>query len=616
MTTLSSYAAARWWPAAGRPVPGKGSATGAITPGVVLAAALDHAGAMGVPALRDTGFHDRAAVLKELARVVRGHTAEFAAEAVSLGVRPVDTALEVRAAAALLRRYGDLGLRELPAGNRISLGAAEFPGRTATTAVRRMAVPGAGAAVHPLDDQLPILAYLDRFAAAFLAGRPCLILPPPLTAPLLTLVTERVITAELPPGALQFVCGADDLDAVPAPHEVIAPAGVRSGAVAVLGSGAEPGTPAFELFADHVVDSMTRWTGRPAHAVRQILVPAAFVPQVGAALTDRLAAVVAGDPRDPDVTMGPLPGPAHRALVTAQLTELLRDARIRFAAPALDTGDHLLPVLAEADPNRPAPCELGIRGPVAVLLGYGSAAELAAALARGPRRTRCAIVAPDPAAARRLAAAAAPYAEVVVFPDSVIASLDHSDAECLDQVHNHMRVTTFRAAPSTLAGATGTWVRGAPRIPSERHPLHMWADELRPGDSLSAGPRTVTRADIAEFAELTGDHYYLHTDEDAARRNPMFRGIIAHGYLVLSLAAGLFTTTEPGPVLANYGLENLRFLGPVRPGDELTVHLTAIRVTPRPNTTHSEVRWDVEVENQERVTVARYDVLTLMARKP
>ncbi|WP_405163004.1 aldehyde dehydrogenase family protein [Nocardia sp. NBC_01499] len=584
--------------------------------GAELASALAYAREVGVSALRDTGFHDRAAMLKELARVVRRRGAEFAELALELGVRPDETELEVKAATGLLRRYADLGLRALPAGNRITLGEADFLDRTGSTAARRMAVPGTGAAVHLLDAELPILSALDRFASAFLAGRPCLIRSAPLLAPLLASVTQCVRTAELPEGVLQFSCGTDDLESLLTPRELLVPGGARSGGVAVLGTGAEPGTAAVELFADHVVDSMTRWTGRPAHAVRQIFVPAVLVPRVRAELADRLAAVVAGDPRDPDARMGPLPSAAHLTRVVAQLAELTIDARVRYAALAPSGGNYLLPVLVEADPARAAPPELGIRGPVAVLLGYGSAAELAAALGRGARRTHCAIVAPDPAAARELAAAAAPFAEVVSFPAAVIASLDRSEAECLDRVHAQLCVTTIRAAPSTLAGATGTWLRGAARTRPVRHPLRMWADELRPGDAVTAGPRTVTRADIAEFAELTGDHYYLHTDEDAARKNPMFRGIVAHGYLVLSVAAGLVTTTERGPVLANYGLENLRFLGPVRPGDELTVRLTAAQITPRPNTTHSEVRWDAEVCNQEQVPVARYDVLTLMARAP
>jgi oxepin-CoA hydrolase/3-oxo-5,6-dehydrosuberyl-CoA semialdehyde dehydrogenase len=135
------------------------------------------------------------------------------------------------------------------------------------------------------------------------------------------------------------------------------------------------------------------------------------------------------------------------------------------------------------------------------------------------------------------------------------------------------------------------------------------------GDALVAGPRTVTMADIEHFAEFTGDTFYAHMDEEAARANPFFDGRVAHGYLIVSFAAGLFVDPDPGPVLANYGLENLRFLSPVYPGDELTVTLTCAQITPRPDAEHGEVRWDVEVTNQDAVVVARYDVLTMVAKQ-
>ena len=129
-----------------------------------------------------------------------------------------------------------------------------------------------------------------------------------------------------------------------------------------------------------------------------------------------------------------------------------------------------------------------------------------------------------------------------------------------------------------------------------------------------AGPRTVTLADIEHFAEFTGDTFYAHMDEDAARANPFFDGRVAHGYQVQSFAAGLFVQPDPGPVLANYGLENLRFLTPVYPGDALTVTLTCKQITPREDAGYGEVRWDVGVTNQDGASVATYDVLTLVAK--
>ena len=147
------------------------------------------------------------------------------------------------------------------------------------------------------------------------------------------------------------------------------------------------------------------------------------------------------------------------------------------------------------------------------------------------------------------------------------------------------------------------------------HPFRKSLAELQIGDSITAGPRTVTRDDIEHFAEFTGDTFYAHTDEEAAAANPLFGGIVAHGYLVLSFAAGLFVDPEPGPVLANYGLDKLRFRTPVRPGDELTVTLTAAQITPRDDVDYGDVRWDVVVTNQDDTPVASYQLLTLVAKE-
>jgi oxepin-CoA hydrolase/3-oxo-5,6-dehydrosuberyl-CoA semialdehyde dehydrogenase len=146
------------------------------------------------------------------------------------------------------------------------------------------------------------------------------------------------------------------------------------------------------------------------------------------------------------------------------------------------------------------------------------------------------------------------------------------------------------------------------------HPFRKSLAELRVGDTVVAGPRTVTLDDIEHFASFTGDTFYAHMDEDAARANPFFDGRVAHGYLIVSFAAGLFVDPAPGPVLANYGLENLRFLTPVYPGDELTITLTCKQISPREGD-YGEVRWDADVTKQDGSSVAKYDVLTLVAKQ-
>jgi oxepin-CoA hydrolase / 3-oxo-5,6-dehydrosuberyl-CoA semialdehyde dehydrogenase len=181
-------------------------------------------------------------------------------------------------------------------------------------------------------------------------------------------------------------------------------------------------------------------------------------------------------------------------------------------------------------------------------------------------------------------------------------------------VLRHMQRTAVQASPDQLTAIGGRWVTGASRSDSGIHPFRKSLAELRIGDSVTAGPREVTLDDVEHFAAFTGDTFYAHTDEQAAAANPLFGGRVAHGYLLVSFAAGLFVDPDPGPVLANYGVDSLRFLTPVRPGDSLTVTLTAKQISPRGDADHGEVRWDAVLVNAEGRPVATYDVLTMVAK--
>ena len=181
-------------------------------------------------------------------------------------------------------------------------------------------------------------------------------------------------------------------------------------------------------------------------------------------------------------------------------------------------------------------------------------------------------------------------------------------------VFHHLQRTAVQASPRMLEAATGRWVKGAPRRTDGTHPFTKPLARLRVGDTVTGGPRTVTLEDIGHFAEFTGDTFYAHTDEEAAAKNPFFGGRVAHGYLILAFAAGLFVQPDFGPVLANYGIDNLRFLSPLKPGDAMTVALTCKQISPRPGA-YGEVRWDAEITNQEGAVVATYDVLTMVAKE-
>jgi oxepin-CoA hydrolase/3-oxo-5,6-dehydrosuberyl-CoA semialdehyde dehydrogenase len=177
-----------------------------------------------------------------------------------------------------------------------------------------------------------------------------------------------------------------------------------------------------------------------------------------------------------------------------------------------------------------------------------------------------------------------------------------------------MQRTAVQGSPDMVAAITGRWVSGAEQTVTDVHPFRKHLEELQIGDTVVGGPRVVSLADIEHFAEFTGDTFYAHTDPVAAAANPLFGGIVAHGYLVVSLAAGLFVDPSPGPVLANFGVDGLRFLTPVRAGDALSITLTAKQITPRATADYGEVRWDAVVRNQDGEKAATYDVLTLVAK--
>jgi oxepin-CoA hydrolase/3-oxo-5,6-dehydrosuberyl-CoA semialdehyde dehydrogenase len=181
-------------------------------------------------------------------------------------------------------------------------------------------------------------------------------------------------------------------------------------------------------------------------------------------------------------------------------------------------------------------------------------------------------------------------------------------------VLHHMQRSAIQASPDMLTAITGRWTRGSQRTETPEHPFRHSLATLRVGDTIATESRVISREDIEHFAEFTGDTFYAHTDPDAAAQNPLFGGIVAHGYLVVSLAAGLFVDPAPGPVLANFGVDSLRFLTPVKAGDSIAVTLTVKQITPRSNADYGEVRWDAVVSNGDGDPVATYDVLTLVAK--
>ncbi|MEU6644620.1 phenylacetic acid degradation bifunctional protein PaaZ [Saccharomonospora sp. NPDC046836] len=672
---LRSYVSGGWRTGEGEGAPLHDAVTGAevariSSAGIDMAAALDHGRRVGGPALRELTFHQRAALLKALASRLREHRAELYELSAKTGATLGDSKFDVDGGIGVLFAYSSKGRRELPNDTVYVDGGVEPLSKGGTFLGQHIATPLRGVAVQINAFNFPVWGPLEKFAPAFLAGVPSLVKPASQTAYLTERLVELAITSGLiPEGTLQLISGsAGDLlehlteqDLVSftgsastaqklRTHPAIVRNAVRFNAEAdslnlsILGPDAAAGTAEFDLYVKQLVTEMTVKAGQKCTAIRRAFVPANLIDDIVDAARERLAKVTIGNPANAEVRMGALASLEQREEVRRSLKALQDAATVVFGDPErvevidadAERGAFLSPVLLKAgDPERAEPHEVEAFGPVSTLLPYTSTQQVIELAARGHGSLAGSIVTGDAGFAREVVLGVAPWHGRLLVLDTDDAGESTGHGSPLPQlVHggpgragggeemggirgvlHHMQRTAVQASPVVLSAVTGRWVEGAPRTGGDVHPFRKSLAELKIGDSVVAGPRTVTQADVDHFAEFTGDTFYAHTDPEAAAANPLFGGIVAHGYLVVSFAAGLFVSPEPGPVLANYGLENLRFLTPVKPGDELTVTLTAKQITPRENAGYGEVRWDADVTNQNQESVAKYDVLTLVAKE-
>lgn len=571
----------------------------------------------------------------------------------------------------VLSAYAAKGKRELPADTVYVEGAVEPMGRSGSFVGQHVCTPLRGVAVQVNAFNFPVWGPLEKLATAFLAGVPSVVKPASPTAFLTARLVELVVASGLlPEGSLQLVCGGvgdlfDHLtgqDSVSftgsaatarklRTHPTIAARAVRFTAEAdslncsILGPDATPGSAEFDLYVSQLVAEMTVKAGQKCTAIRRAFVPVRHVDAILDAVGARLSRIVVGDPSHPDVRMGALASLEQREEVRRSVNALQAAARLVVGDPQRvdlvdadpERGAFVAPMLLHcADPDRTEPHEVEAFGPVSTVLGYRSVPQVVELAARGHGSLAGSVVTGDPAFAREVVLGMAPWhGRILVLTQadakestghgSPMPALVHGgpgragggeELGGIRGVLHHMQRTAVQADPDTLTAVTGRWMPGATRTQTDVHPFRKHLEELRPGDTVVAGPRTVTQQDVERFAELTGDTFYAHMDAAAAAANPLFGGRVAHGYLVVSLAAGLFVDPAPGPVLANFGVDNLRFLAPTKFGDQLTVTLTVKQLTPWESAAYGEVRWDADVTRQDGRSVARYDVLTLVAKQP
>ncbi|MDH0301642.1 MULTISPECIES: phenylacetic acid degradation bifunctional protein PaaZ [unclassified Pseudomonas] len=640
-----------------------------------FAEAVDFARAQGLRQLLAMDFQQRAARLKALALYLAERKEQLYALSHHSGATRADSWIDIEGGNATLFAYSSMGRRELPSGNLVHEGPAIALGKQGHFVGSHILVPRTGVAVHINAFNFPIWGMLEKFAPTFLAGMPCIVKPATATSYL----TEAVVrlmneSGLLPTGSLQLVIGGtgDLLDRLQGQDVVtftgsadtaarlrVTPNLVRNSVpftaeadslnCAILGPDVSPDSEAFELYIKEVAREMTTKAGQKCTAIRRAIVPARHVDAVASRLRERLRKVVVGDPSVEGVRMGALASHDQQRDVAERVRQLLDSCDQLLGAsdgfaPVGDNvaeGAFFAPTLLLArDPHADGGAhDIEAFGPVSTLMAYDDLDEALALAARGKGSLVATLVTADRAvAAKAIPQAAAWHGRLLVLDSeaarestghgSPLPQLKHGgpgragggeELGGLRAVKHYLQRAAVQGSPSMLMAVTGEYVRGAEVIETEVHPFRRHFDDLRIGESLLTHRRTVTEADLVSFGCLSGDHFYMHFDEIAAKQS-QFGKRIAHGYFVLSAAAGLFVSPGEGPVLANYGLDSLRFITPVGIGDTIQARLTCKRKIDQGKASplgqpQGVVAWDVEVTNQLGELVASYDILTLVSKR-
>ncbi len=668
MRAVESFVAGTWVAGSGgRPV--HDAVTGEMiasvsSDGVDLGAAHAYARDIAGPALRRLTFHDRAAILRALGKALLTDTDELYVLSHSTGATRSDAAIDVDGGAGALLAYSGIGRRELPNHTVWVDGDVEKLSRDGSFLGQHIITPRHGVALQVNAFNFPTWGMLEKFAPAFLAGVPSIVKPATPTAYVTEAVVRTIVDSGLlPEGSLQFVAGSidglidllDEQDTlsftgsaatarVLRGHTAVLDRGVRFSAeadslnAAVLAPAAGPDTDEFGVFVDEIVNEMTAKAGQKCTAVRRVIVPARHAGAVEEALVERLRTVTVGDPSAPDTEMGALVGLGQRDDVR-DAVDRVGGVRVfdtcEFVGVDPERGAFMAPTLLRAtDAASSLAHVVEPFGPVATLMTYDTLDEAVDLVAKGRGSLVASVYGPDLGEAAAMTLGIAPHHGRVhtIDASSAAASTGHGsplpqlvhggpgragggeELGGLRSVLHYMQRTAVQGSPDLLTAVTGTWVDGAVRR-DKGHPFTLYFDELEVGDCLDTGPRVITLDDIEHFAHFTGDLFYAHMDEEAARASPIFEGRVAHGYLVLSMAAGLFVWPDPGPVLANYGVDNLRFATPTYPGTEIRVIFTCKEKSLRAGAGYGEVRWDTKVVDQDNNVLASYDVLTMVAEK-
>ena len=636
---------------------------------------LEYARTVGGPPLRKMTFHERGRMLKRMAMYLNERKEEFYPISAMTGATKRDSWFDIDGGIGTVFVFASKGRREFPDEPFYVDGPMENISRNGTFVGRHICVPLEGAALHINAFNFPVWGMLEKIAPTLLAGVPAIVKPATDSCYLTEAVVRAIIESEiLPEGALQLICGGvgDIFDHFTGQDVVTFTGSATTGRMlkshpniiensvrfnmeadslncSILGPDAKPGTAEFDLFIREVSNELTIKAGQRCTAIRRTIVPQNLVSEVMEALKKRLSEIKLGDPAQEGVKMGPLVSRKQVAEVKASVQALTKEAKIVFGDPEnfeIVGGDRergaFFPttlLYCEKPFSATAPHSVEAFGPVSTIMPYKTVEEAAELAKMGKGSLVGSLFTADDSVAREIVLnTAAQHGRIMIVNEycakestghgSPLPHLVHGGpgraggGEELGGVRgvlHYMQRTALQGSPTTLTRITNEWMPGAAQPEASIHPFKKYFEDLQIGETLTTHRRTVTEADIVNFSGISGDYFYAHTDEIAAKKHHIFQGRVAHGYFIVSAAAGLFVWPGEGPVLANYGLDDLRFLKPVHIGDTIYVKLTVKRKTAKEKREDEPlngiVEWASTVYNQDDEIVATSTVLTLVARK-
>jgi len=676
---LKSYAQGKWQEGKGSGKPLFNAVTGekiaeSTSEGLDFKGMLEYGREKG-SALQKTTFHERARMLKELALYLNDKKSIFYAMSSATGATKGDSWIDIDGGIGNLFVMASKGRRELPDEPFYVDGHPEMLSKNGTFIGHHICVPLEGVAVHINAFNFPCWGMLEKVAVNWLAGVPAIVKPATATSYLTELMVQEIVKSRIiPEGSLQLICGGvgdlfdhlTEQDVVTftgsattgkklKSHPNIIENSVRFNMEAdslncsILGPDCTPDTEEFKLFIKEVTREMTVKAGQKCTAIRRTIVPENLTDDVIKALKERLSGTTLGNPSVEGVRMGPLASLEQVADVRQKVAELQKSCELvyggtdEFEVVGADKNKGaFMPatLLYCADPfDKTEAHTVEAFGPVSTVMSYKNADE-ASTLAKMGHGSLCgSVFTADNDFAKHIALNTADQHGRLLFinKDSAGESTGHGspmphlvhggpgragggeEMGGIRGVFHYMQRTAIQGSPTTLMKITNRYLPGAEQKEDVVHPFRKMFEELEIGETLVTHKRTITEADIVNFSNVSWDHFYAHTDATSLDET-IFDKRVAHGYFVMSLAAGLFVDPKKGPVVANYGVDEFRFTKPVYPGMTLGVKLTVQQKTwkekrPDDKVATGEVKWQVEVYDETDETCALGTILTLVKRK-